>query len=71
MSDRTVDQCELYAELTGFTGAVAGHFPDLPFPPPPTFKPDLPPSALRLTPIPRRIADRVRALDEARERGEG
>lgn len=59
MRDRNVIECEQFAEQTGFTGAVGGHFPDLPFPPPPTFAPALPPHVLRLTPAPRRIADRM------------
>ncbi len=76
MSDRTVEQCERFAEQTGFTGAVAGHFPDLPFPPPPTFKPEeLPPPvprrsapSLQFAPIPTRVADRVRFFSDRQEK---
>ena len=47
--DRNTVECERFAEQNGFTGAVGGHFPGLAFPPPPTFVPALPPSALRLS----------------------
>jgi hypothetical protein len=38
--ERTVEQCERFAEDTGFACRVAGHFPDIPFPPPPVFVAD-------------------------------
>jgi hypothetical protein len=73
MRDRTVAECERFAEQNGFTGAVAGHFPDLPFPPPPTFLPEptltLPPRYARSTSIPRTIVDRVKLFN--RNEGDG
>ena len=62
MRERNTIECERFAEQNGFTGAVAGYFPDIPFGPPPTFKPTLPPSVLRQTAprrAPRTVADRV------------
>jgi hypothetical protein len=38
--ERNVAECEQFAEEAGSTCAVGGHFPDLPFGPPPTFLPD-------------------------------
>lgn len=61
--DRNVAECERFAEENGFKGAVAGHFPDVPFHAPPTFKPEPSPSEMRLNAIPRRIVDRLRLLD--------
>ena len=62
--ERNTIECERFAERNGFTGMVAGHFPDIPYPPPPTFKPELPPSVLRLTAPrigrpPRTVAERM------------
>lgn len=68
---RNTIECERFAEQNGFTGAVGGHFPDLPFPSPPTFAPALPPSALRLTKIPRRVADRIDLFTQPRSEEDG
>lgn len=72
--DRNTVECERFAEQNGFTGAVAGHFPDLPFHPPPTFVPALPPSALRLSKLgrpPRRVADRIDLFTQPRSEDDG
>lgn len=63
--ERNTIECERFAEQNGFTGAVGGHFPDLPYPPMPTFKPELPASVLRQTALPRRarVADRMEFFD--------
>lgn len=64
--DRNTIECERFAEETGFACAVAGHFPHLPpaLGPPPVFKPAMPASQLRLSPIPRRVSDRLREINE-------
>ncbi len=70
MKDRNVAECERFAEQNGFTGAVAGYFPELPFHPPPTFKPTLAPSVLRQSKVgrpPRRVADRLELFLERSE----
>jgi hypothetical protein len=56
MKERTVAECERLAEENGFTGAIAGNFPDIPLPPVPRF---LPPS---YAPAPRRVYERMRVL---------
>jgi hypothetical protein len=47
--ERTVEECEQFAERTGFACRVAGHFPEAPLPPAPAF----------VLPPPGRVADRV------------
>lgn len=72
--DRNTVECERFAEQNGFTGAVGGHFPGLAFPPPPTFVPALPPSALRLSKLgrpPRRVADRIELFLQPRSEDDG
>ena len=54
--ERNTIECERFAEQTGFTGKVAGHFPDIPMPAAPTFKG--PP--VYVAPYPRRVTARMR-----------
>lgn len=63
VKDRNVVECERFAEETGSTCAVGGHFPDLPFGPAPTFLP--PPPHVRSV---RRVVDRM-AIFLAHSRG--
>ncbi len=57
--ERNTIECERFAEQTGFAGRVAGHFPDIPMPPVPTF---LPPPVYTI-PHPRRVTQRMRFFD--------
>ena len=36
---RNVEECEAFAERTGFACRVAGYFPHIPLPPMPVFRP--------------------------------
>lgn len=38
--ERNAEECEQFAEQTGNTCAVGGHFPHVPFGPAPTFLPE-------------------------------
>lgn len=72
--ERNTIECERFADQNGFTGAVAGHFPGLPFPPTPTFVPALPPSALRLSKLgrpPRSVAERMDFFNQPRSEDDG